>query len=168
MVRQQEELSAKLANKSEPHRPNKGQVKFVADTAKKTGQSKRAVERDKARGENIAKDVQKEIAGTTIEDSGVQLDALAAATPEQQREAVKAVNLGHMSRMCVRRCPVPSRTSGIGSIVVGGHVGLALVPGNGKRWLTRARSLRQPVIERRVAQLGPLKPTTRVARHCLP
>ncbi len=30
-----------------------------------------------------------------IEDSGVQLDALAKATPEDQREAVKAVNLGH-------------------------------------------------------------------------
>ena len=88
------ELSANLANKSEPKRPNKGQVEFVADTATKTGKSKRSVERDKSRGENIADDVQKEIAGTAIADSGVQLDALAAADPEDQREAVKVVNLG--------------------------------------------------------------------------
>ncbi len=68
---------------------------FAADTAKKTGQSKRSTNKALARDKNIAKDVQKEIAGTTIEDSGVQLDALAKATPEEQREAVKAVSLGH-------------------------------------------------------------------------
>ena len=71
----------------------RGQGKLVADIAKATGRSKRSVEADKARGKNIAADVQKEIAGTTIEDSGVQLDALAKATPEEQREAVRAVNL---------------------------------------------------------------------------
>ena len=51
--------------------------------------------KDKARGERIAEDVQKEIAGTDIEDSGVQLDALAAATHDNQRKAVEAVVLGH-------------------------------------------------------------------------
>ncbi len=95
VVKQKKELSAKSANKSEPHRPNKGQTAFVADTAKKTGRSKRSVEADKSRGEKIAKDVQKEITGTDIEDSGVQLDALAKALPDEQRKAVKEVNLGH-------------------------------------------------------------------------
>ena len=94
VVKKKKELPANLANKSEPHRPNKGQVDFVADTAKKTGKSKRSVERDKARGEKIAPDVQEELSGTDIETSGVQLDALATADPEDQREAVKAVNLG--------------------------------------------------------------------------
>ncbi len=95
VVKQKKELSAKSANKSEPHRPNKGQTAFVADTAKKTGRSKRSVEVDKSRGEKITKDVQKAITGTDIEDSGVQLDALAKAPPDEQRKAVKAVNLGH-------------------------------------------------------------------------
>ena len=99
VVRQRAELRAKLApNSDEPKKrgpKSKGQVQFVADTAKATGRSKKSVKRDKARGEKIAKDVQKDIAGTDIEDSGVQLDALAKATPDEQREAVKAVNLGH-------------------------------------------------------------------------
>ena len=95
VVRQKVEF-AKLAETKSDRSKNadKGQTAFVADTAKKTGQSKRTVERDKARGEKIAEDVQKEIAGTAIANSGVQLDALAAADPEDQREAVKAVNLG--------------------------------------------------------------------------
>ena len=50
---------------------------------------------DKARGERIAEDVQKKIAGTDIENSGVQLDALAAASTDNQRKAVEAVVLGH-------------------------------------------------------------------------
>ncbi len=64
-------------------------------TAKATGRSKASVYQDKARGERIAEDVQKEIAGTDIEDSGVQLDALAAASHDNQRKAVEAVVLGH-------------------------------------------------------------------------
>lgn len=97
------ELKAKSAHKSgilSANRPNKGQVKFVADTAKATGRSKRSVKLDKSRGEKIAKDVQKEISGTPIENSGVQLDALAKATPDEQREAVKAVNLGQSCCLC--------------------------------------------------------------------
>ena len=52
---------------------SKGQVKFVDDTAKATGRSKTSVKKDKARGEKIAPDVQKEITRTKIADSGVQL-----------------------------------------------------------------------------------------------
>ncbi len=71
------------------------QKKFAADTAKKTSQPKRVTNKAIARNEKIAPDVQKEIAGTDIEDSGVQLDALAKVPPDEQRKAVKAVNLGH-------------------------------------------------------------------------
>ena len=46
VVKQKKELSAELADKSEPHRPNKGQVDFVKATAKKTGRSKASIERD--------------------------------------------------------------------------------------------------------------------------
>ena len=71
------------------------QKKFAADTAKKTSQSKASTNKAIARNEKIAPDVQKQIAGTDIEDSGVQLDALAKVSPDEQRKAVKAVNLGH-------------------------------------------------------------------------
>ena len=87
MVRQQEELSAKLANKSEAHRPNKGQVDFVADTVKKTGQSKRTVERDKARGEKIPIDVLAKVQGTDL-DTGTYLDKLKKLSHDEQREKV--------------------------------------------------------------------------------
>ncbi len=91
----EDELSPKSGVNSKRGPKNKGQVKFVTDTAKKTGRSKASVYQDKARGERIAEDVQKDIAGTDIENSGVQLDALAAASHDNQRKAVEAVVLGH-------------------------------------------------------------------------
>ena len=73
VVRQKAELKIKLnINSDEPKKrgpKDKGQKKFVADTAKATGRSKMSVRRDKSRGEKIAKDVQKAIAGTDIEDA---------------------------------------------------------------------------------------------------
>ncbi len=80
-IDRKKELSAKSANNSKGGPKSKGQVDFVAATAKKTGRSIRSVAADKARGEKIADDVQKDIEGTAIADSGVQLDALAAADP---------------------------------------------------------------------------------------
>ncbi len=95
VIRQKVVLAKSAKTKTDRSKnADKGQGDFVADTAKKTGRSKRSVGADKARGEKIAPDVQKDIEGTAIADSGVQLDALAAATPWDQREAVKAVNLG--------------------------------------------------------------------------
>ena len=95
IVKQKVEFAKLAKTESNPSKnADKGQTEFVTDTAKKTGKSKRSVERDKARGEKIAPDVQKAIEGTAIENSGVQLDALAKATHDEQREAVKAVNLG--------------------------------------------------------------------------
>ncbi len=95
VVKQKVEFAKLAKTETNPSKnADKGQTEFVADTAKKTGKSKRSVERDKARGEKIAPDVQEELSGTTIANSGVQLDALATAGPEDQREAVRAVNLG--------------------------------------------------------------------------
>jgi ParB family transcriptional regulator, chromosome partitioning protein len=51
--------------------------RFTADTAAKTGQSERAVQRDAARGKNIAPEVLTQIAGTKL-DTGKTLDKLAA------------------------------------------------------------------------------------------
>lgn len=58
--------------------PNKDAklASFVNDTASKTGQSKRAVARDAARGEKVAPEVLNEIRGTDL-DKGVVLDRLA-------------------------------------------------------------------------------------------
>ena len=99
VVKQKTELKAKLApNTNKPRKrgpKSKGQKEFVEQTAKQTGRSKTSIKRDKARGEKIPPDVKKEIKGTAIEDSGVQLDALTKATPDEQREAVKSVVLGH-------------------------------------------------------------------------
>ncbi len=95
VVKQRAQLTPKSGDNSKRGPKDKGQVKFVDDTAKATGRSKASVYKDKARGERIAEDVQKEIAGTDIEDSGVQLDALAAASHDNQRKAVEAVVSGH-------------------------------------------------------------------------
>ena len=91
-----DELSPKSGVNSKRGPKDKGQDKFVTDTAKKTGRSKASVYQDKARGTKIAEDVQKAIAGTDIENSGVQLDALAAASTDNQRKAVEAVISGHV------------------------------------------------------------------------
>ena len=63
--------------------------RFTADTAAKTGRSERDVQRDTERGENIPKDVLKDIAGTSL-DKGVVLDALAKAPdPQAALDAIK-------------------------------------------------------------------------------
>jgi hypothetical protein len=97
IVREKAEWELRLdsSHNSKDGPKNRGQVQFVKDTAKATGRSVASVKKDKARGEKIAPDVKKEIEGTPVADSGVQLDALAKATPDQQREAVKAVSLGN-------------------------------------------------------------------------
>jgi ParB-like chromosome segregation protein Spo0J len=66
--------------------------RFTADTAKKTGKSERAVQRDAARGEALAGDLDK-IAGTSL-DKGVELDALAKMTPEQRAPLIERAAAG--------------------------------------------------------------------------
>lgn len=63
---------------------------FTVDTAAKTGQSERAVQRDAARGEKVADDVLEAIKGTPL-DKGTVLDQLAATPREQQAEKVEEI-----------------------------------------------------------------------------
>ncbi len=56
---------------------------FAEDTAAKTGQSERAVQRDAARGARIDEDVLTQVRGTA-QDTGRTLDALAAVPKDQQ------------------------------------------------------------------------------------
>ena len=82
-------------NEEKPaHRPSRGQGDFVKDTAAKTGRSKASVERDKRRGKKITPETMKAIKDTPAAKKGVELDALADMTPDQQKEAVKMVKSG--------------------------------------------------------------------------
>lgn len=63
--------------------------RFTADTATKTGQSERVVQRDAERGEKIAPEVLQEIQGTDL-DKGVVLDRLAKQpSAEAQLAAIR-------------------------------------------------------------------------------
>jgi uncharacterized ParB-like nuclease family protein len=68
---------------------------FTADTAARTGQSERAVQRDATRGQRIAEDVLKDVQGTDF-DLGNNLDALARLPVEQQRTVAQFVRNGDL------------------------------------------------------------------------
>lgn len=63
--------------------------RFTADTAKKTGHSETAVQRDAERGKKISERALDAIRGTRL-DKGVYLDKLKSVAPEKQVEVVKA------------------------------------------------------------------------------
>jgi ParB family transcriptional regulator, chromosome partitioning protein len=73
--------SRQLCDLNEPAR-------FTADTAAKTGQSERAVQRDAERGEKITPAALEKIKGTRL-DTGVYLDKLKKVAPEKQVETVE-------------------------------------------------------------------------------
>jgi ParB/RepB/Spo0J family partition protein len=73
---------------------NLAAASFTTDTAARTGMSERAIQRSIHRAEHIAPEIKDEIRGTPIADNGVELDALASATPEKQAVAVEAVKSG--------------------------------------------------------------------------
>ena len=62
---------------------------FAADTAKKTGMSKRAINLAKSRTEKIPEDVRDQIKGTKL-DTGTYLDWIKGMDPDDQRTQVKA------------------------------------------------------------------------------
>jgi hypothetical protein len=64
---------------------------FASDTAAKTGMDERTIQRATRRAERIVSDVKALIADTAIADSGVELDALAAASPSERRKMVEMV-----------------------------------------------------------------------------
>lgn len=75
------DASAKLADASEPT--------FAADTATKTGQSERAVQRDAERGEKVADEALALIKGSRL-DTGRYLDSIKNLTPQEQVQKVQA------------------------------------------------------------------------------
>jgi ParB family chromosome partitioning protein len=79
--------------------PNSGSCQcppcFIDDTAEKTGMSRAAVAQAVHRAEAIDPEVKDAIRDTPeIADKGVELDALAAVEPEEQKAAVEAVKSG--------------------------------------------------------------------------
>jgi ParB-like chromosome segregation protein Spo0J len=67
--------------------------RFTADTAAKTGQSERAIQRAAERGEKIAPDVMAEVTGSQS-DKGVVLDLLKKLDHDEQRQALQRVQSG--------------------------------------------------------------------------
>jgi len=68
---------------------------FLEDTAERTGMSRSHIARSVHRAEAIAPDVREAIhAMPAIADKGVELDALAAIEPKEQRKAIEAVKSG--------------------------------------------------------------------------
>ena len=67
---------------------------FAQDTAEKTGLSKSSINKSLRRAEKIDSQVQKAITGTPIATKGVELDALADMSPEEQARAVAMVESG--------------------------------------------------------------------------
>lgn len=67
---------------------------FTADTAEMAGVSQRTVQQAVHIAENIADDVQQQIAGTAIADSKSDLKALAGLPEAEQRKAVAKVKAG--------------------------------------------------------------------------
>jgi hypothetical protein len=81
--------------------------RFTADTAKKTGQSERAIQRDASRGERVAPEVLTQIAGTKL-DTGKTLDELASVPKEAQcQPALRAcgVRLNTRADVALRIAP---------------------------------------------------------------
>lgn len=64
---------------------------FSKDVAEKIGKTDRSIRQSVRRAERIAPDVRDAIRGTEIADSGIELDALAAASPDNQRAIVQLV-----------------------------------------------------------------------------
>lgn len=88
------ELAEQHSVKSGPGRPvDTGTTQAVADIAKKTGKTERHVYKDLGRGKKIAPDVMEAIKGTPA-DTGVNLDALAGMTHDDQRQAHERVSSG--------------------------------------------------------------------------
>ena len=86
-------------------------IGFTDDAAKQMGKSTRVIRRKTRRAANIAPDVQKRIASTPIADSGSELDALASAPPEEQREAVARVASGEAETIREAMKPAKRRTA---------------------------------------------------------
>jgi hypothetical protein len=64
---------------------------FAADTSKAIGMKKSSINKSIARAEKIPEDIQERISGTEIEDSGVELDAIAKLDHDEQVQVMDRV-----------------------------------------------------------------------------
>ncbi len=87
----------------DPVSGGRGNKAFASSTTEVTGRSKESVNHAIQRAENIPSDVIELVQGTEL-DKGVELDALAQMDPDEQREAVAAVESGET----LRKKPTPS------------------------------------------------------------
>ena len=79
-----------------------GDRSYSANASAATGQSKRAVERDLARGKNIAPEIRAEVTGTAL-DKGVVLDELARTPQADQRAKLAEITLRRQEAERVRK-----------------------------------------------------------------
>jgi ParB family chromosome partitioning protein len=76
--------------------------RFTADTAAKTGQSERVIQRDAARGDKVSPDVLAKVAGTKL-DTGKTLDELASIPKDAQPARLMEI----AERKAVKPAPLP-------------------------------------------------------------
>ena len=100
LYEQQHPETVPVTQRGGPGRGKKGRQvgdgfsdRFTADTAAKTGQSERAIQRAAERGEKIAPDVMAEVTGSQS-DKGVVLDLLKKLDHDEQRQALQRVQSG--------------------------------------------------------------------------
>jgi hypothetical protein len=93
MARRKELWEQKLVAENGRNTPifqsaGRGYKGFAQETADRTGQDKREINKAVARGQKIVPDVLRDVKGTKM-DTGVTLDMLAKLTPDEQRRAIK-------------------------------------------------------------------------------
>ena len=69
--------------------------RFTADTARRTGKSETSVKRDATRAKRLGTDLDR-VAGSSL-DKGVELDALAALTPDERAPIIQRAAGGEAS-----------------------------------------------------------------------
>ena len=88
-------------------------VGFDRDAADKTGMSKQAINRSRNRAERIALDVQARIKELPAADSGVELDALASLSHNEQRQAIDRVATGASANFRAAKASLKGGEAGV-------------------------------------------------------
>lgn len=91
-----------LGGRNAPTKKPQHQKAFASETATATGMGKRRINESIARAEKIPEDIQERILGTDIEDSGVELDAIAKLDHDEQIQVMDRVEMsGESAREAV-------------------------------------------------------------------
>jgi len=83
----------------------RGNKQFASDTAERTGQSKKDINRHVSRAEALGDDLEA-VTGTSL-DKGVELDALKKLTPEDRKPLIERVQVGEAvsARQALEQAP---------------------------------------------------------------